>query len=219
MASPYAHQDSEPLESIIDSLQVQIEREKDFQTVIQWKLRLLERDLDYCQRQVDSFGEILDVPKSIAELGRENQTLDENLRSQRALLHTAIEACEDAPTREILETLVRELDHELTAESVSEGQERITWILGGYSATGIRYMEECQARIRILSHRIEQLKGEYARSREDEETTLRMCTIASQFGITHPKSTYGTFREYVLQNLGRMMEKDLEAAIERLSAP
>jgi hypothetical protein len=217
MVAPLEHRDTEPLESIIASLKEQIEREKEFQESLLWKIRLLERELQYCQHQVNSFTELLEVPRRIVALEKEDRALDETLLSQRAHLRAALSACEDEELRKISEGLLSDLDRELDQNQGLDRQEAITRILQGYVDTGMRYREQCQSRIAELSHRIEQLENELALSRHEEQQEFRMCELAIRFCSDHPGATYGDFRGYVMRLLGIEMERELKSAIQRIS--
>jgi hypothetical protein len=216
MVAPLEHRDTEPLKAIISSLQDQIEREKEFQESVLWKIRLLERELHYCQRQVTSFSQLLEVPGRIVALEREDQSLDETLLSQQAYIRSVLPTLEDEDLQRMAQVLLADLDRELNLDRVTRRQQTITRILEGYVDTGRRYMEQCQSRAMTLTCRIDRLREELALSKEEKQRGIRMCELSVQFCTDHPDATYRDFRAHVMRLLGMEMEKELKHAIQRI---
>jgi hypothetical protein len=216
MVAPLEHRDSEPLESIIVSLQDSITREQNFQGSLLWKIRVLEREIQYYEQQVGSFSRILEVPREIISLKKESQALDFSLVSERDRFRSILGELEGGDLRRMGQLLLHDLDTELSRESSTKHQEAITHILEAYVDTGMRYMENCQSLVEDLTRRIKNLKNELALSQQEELKQKRMYEFSIQFGKDHEEATYGDFRAHVMHLLGVEMEKELKHAIERV---
>jgi hypothetical protein len=214
VVAPLEHRDTEPLESVITSLQDQILQEGGFQKAVLWKLRILEGELHYCQRQAHSFSTLLAVPREIIRIEKEDQALDQTLSILESHLESVLLHCEDEDLQRTARVLLADLAREQESDAARVHQEQITRILKGYVDTGMRYQEQCQSRITILMRRVEQLGEELALSRNEERKAIRICELSTRFEADHPGSSYGDFRAHVLRLLGTEMEKELKQAID-----
>jgi hypothetical protein len=216
MVAPLEHRDIEPLESVISSLRNQIEQERDFQESLLWKIRLLEREQQYCQRQVASFSRLLEIPREIVTLEKKDEILDKTLLSQRNHLRALLGTLDEEDMRRMTQGLLEELDRELDPGLLTERQETVTRILQAYVETGLHYMEKCQSRIATLSHRIEDLENELVLSRREEQKQMRMHDLSIRFHGDHEGATFGDFRAHIIHLLGVEMERELKRAIQRI---
>jgi hypothetical protein len=216
MFVPLEHHDSEPLTSVILHLRDRLAREKDFQESVLWKLRLLESELLQCRRQISSFSEILEVPREILALNRENQMLDDALFAQQEHLKTILAGLEEGDFRSMGEALLNELETELNKDQRNEREGATARILQAYVDTGVRYMGRCQILVTSLTQRIENLENELALSRQEESRLRDTHEMIVRFCRDHGQATYGDFRSHVMSLLGGEMERELKEAVQRI---
>ncbi|MDD1673253.1 MAG: hypothetical protein LUP99_02455 [Methanomicrobiales archaeon] len=216
MVAPLEHRDTEPLQSIIFSLKDQVEREWNFQETLLWKIRLLEREIQYLREQISSFSNTLEIPREIVHLEKENQTLDTILSGERDRLRSVLTVLEVGDLREKGLSLLEELDRHLNPDLTVQEQETITRILRAYVDTGSRYVERYRTTLMLLSRRIENLEKERELSHHEELRAQRMRELSEKYLRDHPEATYGEFRSHVKRLLGKELEKELKDAIYRV---
>ncbi|MDD1678994.1 MAG: hypothetical protein LUO93_07435 [Methanomicrobiales archaeon] len=216
MVAPLEHRDTEPLDAIILTLRDQIAREKNFQESALWKIRLIEREIQYYQRQVTSFSLMLEVPREVVALRKENQVLDDSLLIERDRLQVILESLEEDDLRKMGQVLLDDLERELNRDLAAERQEALSRILEAYVDTGMHHLERCQSMVVSLSHRTENLENELSLSQCEESRLGRMHELAVQFLREHEAATYGDFRAHIMRLLGIEIERDLKEAIRRI---
>jgi len=217
MVAPLEHRDAEPLRSIIFSLKDQVEREWSFQETLLWKIRLLEREIQYLHEQISSFSNTLEIPREIVHLEKENQALDTILSEERDRLRSVLTVLEAGDLREKGLSLLEELDRHLNPDLTVQEQESITRILRAYVDTGSRYLERYRTTLILLSKRIENLEKERELSHNEELRAQRMRELSEEYLRDHPEATYGEFRSHIKRLLGKELEKELKDAIYRVS--
>jgi hypothetical protein len=216
MPAPLEFRDPTPLTAVVLDVREQVEREKVYRDALAWKIRLLEREIQYLDEQVTSLIDTLKVPEEIVNLGQESETLDTILLQERERLSGLIGIVSDEGWKREGESLLKELDRELASSTHPKREESIHRILQAYVTLGGRYKQKFQHSIHSLRTRTKLLEGELRRSVHEENRQRKLLHLSTEYLSGHPESTYGEFREHILALLGREMALEIQQVLEHL---